>query len=128
MPIKIILLTIVGFIFLIFGAIGLFLPVWPTTPFVLLSVACFSSTPRIKAKIMKISFFKEHVENYEKRCGLQNKTVCISLIWLWGMMIISMILVKNLWISLLLFLIATVVTIHILLMARGVKKKENKAE
>ncbi len=126
MPIKIILLTILGFIFLSFGAIGLFLPVWPTTPFVLLSVACFSSAPRIKAQIMKISFFKEHVENYERRCGLQNKTVLISLIWLWIMMIISMFLVKNLWISILLFIIATAVTIHILWMAKSIDRKEKK--
>jgi uncharacterized membrane protein YbaN (DUF454 family) len=126
LPIKIILLTILGFIFLSFGAIGLFLPVWPTTPFVLLSVACFSSAPRIKAQIMKISFFKEHVENYERRCGLQNKTVLISLIWLWIMMIISMFLVKNLWISILLFIIATAVTIHILWMAKSIDRKEKK--
>ncbi|NMA67658.1 MAG: hypothetical protein GX957_15745 [Clostridiaceae bacterium] len=40
------------------GEIGLLLPVWYTTLFVLHSVACFSSEPCIKAWIMKISFFK----------------------------------------------------------------------
>ena len=62
LQLKTIMLTGLGLIFLGLGAIGLLLPVWPTTPFVLASVACFSSAPRIKARIMKISFFKEHIE------------------------------------------------------------------
>lgn len=119
MQFKIILLSILGFLFLILGAVGIFLPVWPTTPFVLLSVACFSSAPRIKNHIMKISFFKDHVENYEKRVGLKTKTVVISLLWLWIMMIISIILVSNILVKLLLFLIGIVVTVHILIMAKA---------
>lgn len=126
-PIKILLLTALGFIFLGLGAIGLFLPVWPTTPFVLLSVACFSSAPRIKARIMKISFFREHVENYENRTGLKKKTVGISLIWLWGMMGISMILVKNPWFTFLLSMIGVAVTAHILFMARSRDREEKGA-
>lgn len=128
MPIKIILLTILGFIFLTLGAIGIFLPVWPTTPFVLLSVACFSSAPRIRAKIMKISFFKEHVENYEKRIGLRKKTVLISLLWLWSMLLISIFIVKNIRITFLLLLIGIAVTIHILLMAGSLKDRESPKE
>ncbi|NLM74860.1 MAG: DUF454 domain-containing protein, partial [Clostridiaceae bacterium] len=58
MQLKTFLLTGLGFFFLGLGVIGLLLPVWPTTPFVLLSVACFSSAPRIKARIMKVSFFR----------------------------------------------------------------------
>lgn len=73
MKLKIIILTFLGFVFLFMAFIGLFLPIWPTTPFVLVSVGCFSSTPRIKNKIMKISFFKEHIENYECRKGLSKK-------------------------------------------------------
>lgn len=75
MRVKIMLLTGLGFVFLGLGAIGVFLPVWPTTPFVLLSVACFSSSPRIKAWILRNKFFREHVENYENRTGLRKKTV-----------------------------------------------------
>lgn len=102
------------------------LPVWPTTPFVLVSVACFSSAPRIKARIMKLSFFREHVENYESRTGLSGKTVWISLGWLWGMLVLSMALTGMAWISLFLFFVGTAVTVHILWMARS--KKRDKAE
>lgn len=125
MQLKTILLTGLGFIFLALGAIGLLLPVWPTTPFVLVSVACFSSAPRIKAQIMKISFFKEHIENYECRKGLSRKTFWISLIWLWGMLLISIISIHTLWISFSLFLIGLAVTCHILWMAKGRKGDEH---
>lgn len=114
MQFKIILFTLLGFIFLILGAIGVLLPLLPTTPFVLVSVACFSSTPKIKAWVIKNSFFKEHIENYEQRLGLSTKTVLISLSWLWGMLIISMIILKTIWFILLLVFIGVAVTIHIL--------------
>jgi len=118
LQIKIILLTALGFIFLGLGIIGLFLPVWPTTPFVLVSVACFSSTPKIKARIIKLPLFREHIENYEHRTGLSRKQVLLNLIWLWGMLLLSMVVVKNFWISFLLCCIGTTVTIHILHMAK----------
>lgn len=122
---KIILLTGLGFLFLGLGAMGLLVPVWPTTPFVLVSVACFSYTPRLRAQIMKISFFKEHVENYERRTGLSRKTVIISLGYLWIMLLISVLLMQASWISLILAAIGIAVTTHILWMS---KEKRNKRE
>lgn len=118
MQIKIFLLTVLGFLFLGLGAVGLLLPVWPTTPFVLLSAACFTCTPTLRAKIMKIEFFREHIENYEHRTGLRRKTVAISLGYLWGMMLLSMLLVRRWPVALLLCFIGAAVTAHILVMAR----------
>ena len=128
MQLKIMLLTAFGFIFLGLGAIGLLLPVWPTTPFVLVSVACFSSSPQIKARILKISYFREHIENYEFRNGLSRKTVWLSVVWLWGMLVISMVLIRSLWIALFLFLVGTSVTIHILYMSIAKDRKKDRIE
>ena len=128
MQLKTILLTALGFVFLGLGAIGLLLPVWPTTPFVLVSVACFSSAPRIKARIMKISFFSAHIENYEHRTGLSSKTVCHSMIWLWGMLLISMAIVRIFWIIILLLVVGIAVTSHILWMAKANRRKKAKTE
>lgn len=124
MRIKNILLTGFGFLFLGLGAIGLLLPVWPTTPFVLVSAACFSRTPRLRAWITSISFFREHIENYENRTGLSRKTVAISLSYLWGMLVLSMVVIQTVWISLLLFSIGTAVTLHILWISKAKQKKE----
>jgi hypothetical protein len=115
---KTIVFTIVGFLFLGLAMIGLFLPILPTTPFVLVSVGCFSSAPRIRSWILKSVFFKEHIENYERRIGLSPKTVRISLGWLWGMLLLSMLLIQQVWSTIGLPLIGVAVTAHILCMSR----------
>ena len=125
MSIKLVFLVALGFLFLALGAIGLFLPLWPVTPFVLLSAACFSGAPALRKKIMRIGFFKEHIENYERRTGLSRKTFWISIIWLWSMLLLSMIFIHTLWISFSLFLIGLAVTCHILRMAKGRKGDEH---
>ena len=99
------------------GAIGLLLPVWPTTPFVLVSVACFSSAPRVRCWINKNPFFKAYIESYEHKAGLSRKTVWISIVWLWGMLFLSMFLIHRFRISVFLFLVGAAVTTHILWMA-----------
>lgn len=99
--------------------VGLLLPVLPTTPFLLLAVACFSTSPRLKANIMKVKLFREYVENYQNRTGLPHKTVILSLCYLWSMLLLSMFLVQTIWIICLLSLVGVSVTIHILYMAKG---------
>lgn len=114
MRFKTFVLTGLGFSFLGLGAVGLLLPIWPTTPFVLVSFACFSSSPVIRERIMRIPFFKEYIENYSKGKGLTKQTVWISLTWLWIMLIISMFVIHTFWLTLLLVFIGSLVTFHIL--------------
>ena len=108
----------VGFLCLGLGAIGLFLPVWPTTPFVLAAAACFTCEPALRDRLLRIPFFREHIVNYEQRTGLSRKTVAISLGYLYGMLLISVLLVQTLWVRLLLAAVAAGVTAHILRMSR----------
>ena len=123
MPLKTVALAGLGFFFLSLGVIGIVLPLWPTTPFILLSAACFSTSPRLKSKIMKISFFREHIENYSHRNGLSLKTLLLSMGWLWGMMLFSIILTRTLKVTFFLLFVGLAVTCHLLCMARC--KKEN---
>ncbi len=108
-----------GFLFLALAAIGLLLPIWPTTPFVLLSVGCFSSTPKLKKQLMRIPFFREYYESYTAGHGLRRKTVLCSLIFLWGMLLVSSLVMWKLWVMLLMIPIGLVVTVHILWIAKG---------
>ena len=113
------MLTTLGFIFLILGAIGIVLPMWPTTPFVLVSVACFTSSPKIKAQVLRIPIFREHIENFERKTGLPQRTVQKSLIWLWGMLLISMVVIRKVWIIGLLILIGVCVTLYLRSISRA---------
>ena len=118
MRIKTMLLTVAGLLLLALGAIGLFLPVLPTTPFVLASAYCLTCNPKLRARIMKIPFFREHIENYQSRKGLPRNTVIRSLVFLWGMLTLSVILMRSGWMALLLAVIGIAVTTHILWIAK----------
>lgn len=71
---------------------------------------------------MSIPYLREHIENYEHRRGLSQKTLWISLGWLWGMLVVSMVLVRSGWVSLLLSFIGFAVTCHLLWITKGRNK------
>lgn len=121
MSIKSLLLTISGFLLLGLGAIGAFVPVLPTTPFVLVASACFAGNPTLRSRMLSIRFFREHLENYQQRTGLPKKTLIKSLSVLWAALCISMIVVAKLWCTLLLLCVGVAVTAHLLCMARPKK-------
>lgn len=126
---KNLLLTAAGCLLLGLGAVGLVLPVWPTTPFVLLACGCFSASARMRQGLMRIRFFKEHYENYTGGAGLSSKTLTRSIGSLWGMLFISAVLAGELWICLLLAAVGAAVTAHLLIIAkprreRGGRKSE----
>lgn len=121
------LLVILGFLLLGLGAIGIFLPILPTTPFVLAAAACFSGNKRLSAWLRKSRFFSDYLTSYSERTGLRKSTVIISLVFLWIMMGISVAWLKTLWASILLPAIGIAVTVHILYMSLP-KKNAHKAE
>lgn len=112
------LLVVLGFILLGLGTIGIFLPILPTTPFVLAAAGCFSGNKRLSAWLHKSRFFSDYITNYKKQSGLKKSTVVISLVFLWAMMGISVVCMKTLWADICLPIIGIAVTAHILYMAR----------
>ena len=114
----------VGFMALAFGAVGIFLPVWPTTPFVLLAVGCFSSSPKIRARILRVKFFGDYYDAYKHKRRLRKSTAAVSITFLWTMLLLSVFLADNLFATIFLPVIGIAVTIHILAITRvrtGVK-------
>lgn len=118
MPFATLIKVFLGFLALILATIGLLIPVWPTTPFVLVAVGCFSSTPELQKKLLGISFFREYYESYTLGKGICRKTTVSSLSFLWTMLMISMVFTGKLWVSVLLSVIGIAVTIHILMISR----------
>lgn len=117
------LLIILGFIFFFMGAVGIFIPVFPTTPFMILAAGCFTSSKRLSAWLEKSKLFGEYITNYRERNGLSKVTVIRSLSFLWIMLMISVIYINSLWAIILMPSIGIAVTTHILWMS---KPKPNK--
>jgi uncharacterized membrane protein YbaN (DUF454 family) len=75
---------VVGMICLFLGAIGIVLPILPTTPFLLASAACFcKSSPRMYSWLLNNRYFGEYIKNYKEGRGLSIKTKITALTVLW---------------------------------------------
>ncbi len=105
-----------GFLFLGLGIVGVFLPLLPTTPFVLLSAACFSrSSDKIYKKLLENKWLGVYIRNYREGKGIPLRLKVLSVFLLWITIGCSaFFLMPYMIIKVLLVLIASGVTIHIL--------------
>lgn len=109
------LLLCAGVLALILGTLGIFLPVLPTTPFVLLAGICFSgSSPKAYAFLQNSRYFGPYLENYRTKRGVPLRTKVKSLVMLWALLILSAVITDKLWLRLLLIAIGTGVSAHLL--------------
>jgi hypothetical protein len=87
-----------GFLSITAGILGLFLPVLPTTPFVLLAAACFAKgSTRFYNKLISNEMFGEMVRDFQKGLGIKKhiKVKAITLLWL-SLLFSSYLLFSNL--------------------------------
>jgi hypothetical protein len=98
------------------GVVGMFLPVLPTTPFLLLAAVCYArSSPRLYRWLLTNRWFGEYIRNYREGRGMtrSHKTAVLLLLWLTiGSSVVFAI--QLWWVRILLGAIAVGVTIHIL--------------
>lgn len=107
----------VGCILIVIASIGLFLPILPTTPFVILSAMCFSiSSEKAYRLLVKNRFFGPYIENYKNGSGVTVAAKVRGIIMLWVLLIISAIAMHKLWSSIMFAVIGSAVTIHLLLL------------
>jgi len=110
------LLLTVGTISLVLGAIGIFLPILPTTPFLLLSAACYlRSSERMYNWLLGNRWFGKYIKNYREGRGIPLKTKIIAVTVLWVGILYSTIMVVNEFLvaQLALLIIAIGVSIHL---------------
>jgi len=114
MNIKNFILMTIGLISLSLGAVGTFLPILPTTPFVLLSAGCFSiSSPKLSTMLMKSKYFGSYIDNYRYHTGVPRKNKIQAILFLWIGLTVSMIINKTPLMIGILLIIGIGVTIHL---------------
>jgi uncharacterized membrane protein YbaN (DUF454 family) len=114
---------IAGTICLVLGAIGIVLPILPTTPFLLAAAACYyKSSDRMHSWLLNNKWFGEYIRNYTEGKGLPMKTKIIALSLLWITIVFSIVFILQrllpiqlvLLMQLIMIAVAVIVSIHIL--------------
>lgn len=109
------LLTITGAVSLALGVAGMFLPVLPTTPFLLLTAWCWiKGSPRMHAWLMSHPKLGPYIKDFQEHKCISRRVKAVSTVTLWLTITLSIILVNAIWIRILLVIIAIGVTVHIL--------------
>jgi uncharacterized protein len=94
--IKSVFFTAAGTIFLCLGAIGIFLPILPTTPFLLLAAACYvKGSARMSFWLNNNKLFGSYLRNYREGKGMSAKGKVFSLTLLWATMLYAVFFMTN---------------------------------
>jgi len=110
-----ILLMVAGTVSMGLGIVGIFVPLLPTTPFLLLAAACYArSSQRCYGWLLNNKWFGNYIRGYLERKGvpLKIKILTVTLLWITIGASIAF-AVQSFAIRLILVLIAIGVSVHI---------------
>lgn len=86
------ILFIIAWISFVLGIIGAFLPILPTTPFLILSAYLFSKTsPRFHAWILTLPVAGDGIRDWRENRVIKTRAKILAL----GMMILSLVIIWN---------------------------------
>lgn len=109
-------LIITGILSMTLGVVGIFVPILPTTPFLLLAAACFArSSDRLHHWLMNNRLLGSYIYHYRRYRAIPRLTKVLAIILLWLVIGASIVLfVETTWLKAALFLVAVGVTWHLL--------------
>lgn len=111
-----ILYIVIGSISLGLGILGIFLPLLPTTPFLMLSAAMYiRGSRRLYDWLISSRFLGTYIRQFMeyRAIPLRAKILSVSMVWITILYCVFYIL-DNIWLRLILCIIALAVTVHIL--------------
>ena len=108
-------LFVIGWISFVLGMIGLLLPVVPTTPFLLLSAACFlRSSPRFYVWLTEHRWWGKYIRYYLNGQGIPRKIKFLIIAMLWITILTSaLLIVKIHWLSVMMISVAAIMSFYI---------------
>lgn len=100
------------------GVLGMFLPLLPTTVFLLMAAYCYSrSSERFHNWLLNNRLFGSYIKNYKSGQGISMRQKVSTITILWASIGFSIwLLWGSFWVSLLLVAIAVGVTVHLVLL------------
>lgn len=107
---------IFGLVLVSLGILGAFLPVMPTTIFLILALACFSrSSPKAEAWLLQHPRFGEPLRAWREEGSISAKNKAFALVLIWFSIGASaLFLVSVLWVRGMLLFTAVVLTFYLL--------------
>ncbi len=108
------LYNIAGTVALLLGILGIFLPVLPTTPFLLLASACYMrGSDRMHQWLMHQRHLGPYIRNFTAGRGIPLRAKVTALALMWTSLTISMWAIPLPWLRLLLLATGIAVTIYL---------------
>ena len=116
MDIRKAFLIFAGTVFVGLGVIGMFLPLVPTTVFLLLAAYCYSrSSERFHTWLLNNRWCGAYIKNYKDGRGMTTRSKASTILILWASIGVSIWFVAGkFWVTLMLLAIAIGVTVHLL--------------
>ena len=109
------LLIACGTLCVALGVIGIFLPLMPTTVFLLMAAACYArSSEKFYQRLLNQRYLGSYIRNHREGRGMKRRDKAVTLVLLWAGIGATIIFsVHSLWVRLILLGIATAVTVHV---------------
>ena len=110
------LLIGMGSVSVFLGILGIFLPLLPTTPFLLLACALYArSSKRFHAWLLNHRVLGKYIRDYTERRGLPITSKIITLLFLWAAIVLSIVFATDTMIvRIILLILAMAISLHIL--------------
>jgi len=119
------ILVAVGWLSVVGGVLGIFLPLVPTVPFLLLAVACFArSSERFHRWLVEHAHLGPLIRDYLQGAGIPRRAKATVIGMVWVSTSVSAFLVPTRWVQVLLLLIAAALTWYLFRLPTLLPKKE----
>lgn len=110
-----ILYNVLGTLALILAVLGVFLPLLPTTPFLLLASACYlRGSPRMHRWLLSHRILGPYIHDFQAGLGIPLRTKLLALALMWPSLAFSAWLMPVPWVRWLLLIPGVGVTIYLL--------------
>ena len=118
MDVRKAVLIFAGTVCVALGILGMFLPLMPTTVFLLMAAYCYSrSSERFHNWLLSNRLFGSYIKNYKSGKGISMRQKVSTLAMLWASIGVSIwLLGGGFWSTLILAAVAIGVTIHLVLL------------